>query len=84
MSDAHKEFADAVDGPIREAIEKELSNRGGGMLTGYLGIFTYIDEDGERCWSRIGQVPMIEACGLADVLQMSIRDEARDTFGWSQ
>ena len=75
-------FSDAVHPKIQEAIERELSNRGGGMLTGFIAIFTYIDEDGDQCWSRVGQVPIITAVGMVDLLQMSVRAEAAQGMGF--
>lgn len=74
-------FSEAVEPQVREAIEGELQNRGGGMLTGFLAIYTYIDSDGTPCWGRIGANPTITAVGMADCLQATVRRDAYQNMG---
>lgn len=80
--DDHVALSTAVQPLIENAIEGELAKRGGGMLTGFLGIFTYIDNDGDQAWGRIGQVPIITAVGMVDILQMSVRAESAQAMGF--
>lgn len=45
---------DEAAGTISQAVEKNVSDilgANGCMITGFLGIVTYIDTDGDNCWS---------------------------------
>lgn len=75
-------FSEVVSPRIQEVIENELSKNGGGIMTGMIAIFTYIDNDGNQCWSRVGEVPTISAVGMVDLLQMSVRAEAARNMGF--
>lgn len=80
--DEHVHMSAACQPKIQEVIEQELSERGGGMMLDFIGIFTYMDNDGNKCWARIGEVPVISAVGMADILQMSVRTEAASSMGF--
>jgi hypothetical protein len=83
MSDQHIGFSERVDQRIREVVEEELAKSGrGGMMTGFLGIITYIDEDGDQCWARAGEVPIITAVGMAETLSMSVGAEVHNRMGF--
>lgn len=83
-SEGHKAMSEVCQPKIQEVIEHELSARGGGMMMEFLGIFTYIDDDGNKCWARIGEVPVISAVGMVDILQMSVRAEAASAMGFQR
>lgn len=58
--DDEQSAADALARAIETAIQNVLTERGGGMLTGYTGVINYMDADGERAWATVhldGQAP---------------------------
>lgn len=67
-------FGDAMNNAASEAIAQH-----GGIVTGMLGMITYIDADGEQRWSLFsapGQIATV-GMGLAETLRAYMDDNVR-------
>ena len=77
------------DSPLSDALEKSLQDTlsaRGDMLTGFVGLATYIDKDGEKMWTvfcgdnqgTVATMGMVNLLKLYDDAQISNKFRDRD------
>lgn len=83
MSDAFRDFSSRVSPAIHEAIDGKLSETGGGMTTGFIGMIAYLDDDGDTCWSMVGMpgLPLSTVAGLLVALNKVVDTQVTECFG---
>lgn len=69
--------AAAVEAGARDAIADS-----GGMVTGFIALVTYLDADGNRCWSMAAgdEQGLAQSLGMADILEMTVRAQVEAAF----
>jgi hypothetical protein len=74
ISDA---VARAMEGAARDALADA-----GGMVTGFVALTTYLNAQGERCWSlSVGaDQGLAQSLGMADILDMTVRAQVEAAF----
>ncbi len=67
---------------IQAVIETYMAENGGGMLTNFILMASYIDADGARAWMmRVPQQQgLFDTLGLVEWTAVSIRNEANNYF----
>lgn len=67
----------AVEAAARDAIADS-----GGMVTGFIALVTFIDADGDRCWSMAAgdEQGLAQSLGMADILEMTVRAQVEAAF----
>lgn len=73
--------SDLVAAAVEEAARDAIAD-GGGMVTGFIALVTYIDTTGNRCWSMAAgeEQGLAQSLGMADILEMTVRAQVEAAF----
>lgn len=81
MTAEPSEISDVVAEAVENAARDALADAGG-MVTGFVALTTYLDAEGERCWSlSVGQDQgLAQSLGMANILEMTVRAQVEAAF----
>jgi hypothetical protein len=77
MSEMSDRVAIAVEAAARDVLADQ-----GGMVTGFVALVTYLDAEGDRCWSMAAgqEQGLAQSLGMADILEMTVRAQVEAAF----
>jgi hypothetical protein len=77
MSEVSDRVAIAVEAAARDVLADQ-----GGMVTGFVALVTYLDAEGDRCWSMAAgqEQGLAQSLGMADILEMTVRAQVEAAF----
>lgn len=81
MSSDPLEISDVVSTAVEQAARDALADAGG-MVTGFVALTTYLNADGDRCWSLScgAEQGLAQSLGMADILEMTVRAQVEAAF----
>lgn len=68
---------------MEEKLGSDLAKNGGGIVTGFVGLVSYTNIDGDLNWSLIGgqNQGILMTLGMVDVIIMLVDEQAQEMLG---
>ena len=78
---AEPQMSELVSAAVEKASRDTVADSGG-MITGFVSLVTFIDNDGCRCWAMATgeDQSLAQSLGMADILESMIRAQVEVAF----